>query len=199
MYIFVPIQFPLVIYYNHNMLLTLHSRFDEFAPPNTKMYEFFRTHGFKTPNSEVINPYCFAHRAGDKSIWEYIGQYPERLSALNFGMGAQSEAAAWTVGIYPFKAELGNLEVNDETVLLVDIGGGKGHVSKQIRALVDGIPGKIVLQERPEVLAEITDALVGVEKMEYDFFTPQPIKGMYPFIHLLSLHISILFLIQIRC
>lgn len=154
-------------------------RFDEFAPPNSKLYEFFREHGFQTPNSEVINPYCFAHRTGEQSIWEYIGQRPERLSALNFGMAAQTQAAAWTVGIFPFASELRKVETTDDTVLLVDIGGGKGHVTKQIRALTEGIQGKIILQERPEVLAEITDPLTGIEKMEYDFFTPQTVKGTF--------------------
>jgi hypothetical protein len=153
-------------------------RFDEFTPPFSKMYEFFRKHGFKTPNSELVNPYCFAHRTGDKSIWEFIGQYPERLAALNFGMGAQSQAAAWTVGIFPFESELKQSKTDDDTVLLVDIGGGKGHVTTQIKALVGDIKGKIILQERPEVIAEITDPLLGIEVMEYDFFTPQPIKGM---------------------
>ncbi|OBT66502.1 hypothetical protein VE03_03651 [Pseudogymnoascus sp. 23342-1-I1] len=151
--------------------------YDEFAPPNSKMYEFFREQGFRTPNSEVINPYCFAHKTGDQSIWEYLGQRPDRLGALNFGMAAQSEAAAWTVGIFPFASELRKAETTDETVLLIDIGGGKGHVTKQIKALTEGIRGKIILQERPEVLTEITDPLTGIEKMEYDFFTPQTVKG----------------------
>jgi len=147
------------------------------------MYEFFREHGFKTPNSELINPYCFAHQTGDKSIWEYIGQYPERLAALNFGMGAQSQAAAWTVGIFPFELELSQIKTDDDTVLLVDIGGGKGHVTKQIKALVGDVKGKIILQERPEVIAEISDPLNGIEVMEYDFFTPQPIKGVLLVMH----------------
>ncbi|KFY27653.1 hypothetical protein V491_00808 [Pseudogymnoascus sp. VKM F-3775] len=92
-------------------------------------------------------------------------------------MAAQSEAAAWTVGIFPFVSELRKVETSDETVLLIDIGGGKGHVTKQIKALTEGIQGKIILQERPEVLAEITDPLPGIEKMEYDFFKPQAVKG----------------------
>lgn len=143
------------------------------------MYEFFREQGFQTPNSEIINPYCFAHKTGDQSIWEYLGQRPDRLSALNFGMAAQSEAASWTVGIFPFASELRKVETTDETVLLIDIGGGKGHVTKQIRALTEGLKGKIILQERPEVLVEITDPLPGIEKMEYDFFKPQTVKGLF--------------------
>jgi len=150
---------------------------DEFTPPFSKMYEFFREHGFKTPNSELVNPFCFAHQTGDKTIWQYIGQYPERLAALNSGMGAQSQAAAWTVGIFPFASELAQSKTDDDTVLLVDIGGGKGHVTTQIKELVGEIKGKVILQERPEVISEIDESLPGVDIMEYDFFTPQPIQG----------------------
>jgi hypothetical protein len=153
---------------------------DEFAPPFVKMYEFFREHGFKTPNSELVNPFCFAHRTGDKTIWQYIGQYPDRLATLNYGMGAQGTAAAWTVGIYPFATELGQTTTDDDTVLVIDIGGGKGQATKQIKALVGDLKGKIILQERPEVIAEITDPLPGVDIMEYDFFTPQPVQGKLP-------------------
>jgi hypothetical protein len=35
-----------------------------------------------------------------------------------------------------------------------------------------------VLQDRPEVIGGITEELLGVEKMGYDFFTPQPIQGI---------------------
>jgi hypothetical protein len=95
-------------------------------------------------------------------------------------MAAQSEAAAWTAMIYPFKYELERVKTDDETILLIDIGGGKGHITKQIKEATSGVKGKIMLQERPEVIAEITDPLVGIEKMGYDFFTPQPVNGTFP-------------------
>lgn len=150
---------------------------DEFVPPFMKMYEFFREHGFKTPTSELINPYCFAHQTGDKNMWQYIGQFPERLATFNFGMGAQSEAAAWTAGIFPFESELSQIQTDDDTILLIDIGGGKGHTTKQIKELLGDIKGRVVLQERPEVISEIRDPVPGVGIMPYDFFTPQPVEG----------------------
>ena len=159
-------------------VLTSCYRFDEYAPVNAKLYEFFREHGFKNPNSQLINPYCFAHRTGNQDMWEYIDSFPDRLKNLNLGMMAQTGATAWTVGIFPFQDELSKLNTNEETVLVIDIGGGKGHVSKKIRDLTAGISGKIILQERPEALNDLVDSLPGITTMEYDFFTPQPIKGM---------------------
>lgn len=100
------------------------------------------------------------------------------MKNFNMGMVAQTEATGWTVGIFPFESELKTMKTDDKTVLLVDIGGGKGHVTKKIQILTAAIPGQIILQERPEVLCEIQDLLPGITTMEYDFFTPQPIKGM---------------------
>lgn len=141
------------------------------------MYAYFREHGFKNPETELVNPYCFAHQTGGKTMWEHIGADADRLRNLNLAMMAQSEAAKWTVGIFPFNAELSKVKTDEETVLVVDIGGGKGHVIKQIQDLAAGIPGKLILQERPEALAQLVDSLPGIVTVEYDFFTPQPVKG----------------------
>ena len=111
-------------------------------------------------------------------MWEYLGQYPERDSALGDAQKANGEANPWNVELFPFKSELEKSQTTDETVLLIDIGGGKGHVSKLIRDLTKEVKGKIVLQDRPEVIGDITEELLGVEKMGYDFFTPQPIQGI---------------------
>jgi hypothetical protein len=39
------------------------------------------------------------------------------------------------------------------------------------------IKGRVILQDLPKVIEDISEPLPGVEKMGYDFFTPQPIKG----------------------
>ncbi|KAF7870251.1 uncharacterized protein EAF02_009441 [Botrytis sinoallii] len=151
--------------------------FDEYNLANARMYEFFRENGFKSPEDHLLNPYCFAHQTGERNMWEHIGAFPERFQNLNLAMIAQTVATNWTVGIFPFKDELKEIESNDETVLVVDIGGGSGHVTKQIMKFVKGIPGKVVLQERDELIDAIGHTIPEVTTMKYDFFTPQPIKG----------------------
>jgi hypothetical protein len=141
------------------------------------MYEFFREHGFKTPQSELVNPYCYAHQTGNQTLWEYVGSFPERFRSLNLAMNAQTSATNWTVGLFPFKSVLSRYETNEKTVLAIDIGGGGGHITKQIRELTDGIPGRYILQERAELLKTADHSESGIEVMEYDFFTPQPIQG----------------------
>ncbi|KAE9370157.1 hypothetical protein N431DRAFT_343662 [Stipitochalara longipes BDJ] len=150
--------------------------FDEFAPVNAKMHDYFRATGFKSPTSQRDNPYTYAHQTGGKDIWENLAQFPGRNKAMNDANSDNSEHQSWTIRLFPFESELQKIETTEDTVLLVDIGGGTGAVSKRIRGLTAGIKGKIVLQDRPVVLKGIEE-IPGRELMEYDFFTPQPIQG----------------------
>lgn len=112
-------------------------------------------------------------------MWEYMAQFPDRCQAFNYAMQAQSSAASWAVGLYPFREVLSELATTDETPLVVDIGGGKGHTLSRIRELTGpDVKGRYVLQERRQVLDDISEELPGIEREEYDFFTPQPLKGM---------------------
>jgi ubiquinone/menaquinone biosynthesis C-methylase UbiE len=111
-------------------------------------------------------------------MWEYISNDPERLAAFNAGMQAQSAQTVQSYAMFPFQEEYQKVGTTDDTVLLVDIGGGQGQASKAIRKLVGDTKGRIILQDREEVMRENAEDIEGVEKMTYDFFTPQPVKGI---------------------
>jgi demethylsterigmatocystin 6-O-methyltransferase len=61
----------------------------------------------------------------------------------------------------------------------VDIGGGSGLQCMTLRQKSPDMHGRIVDQDRAEVVAEVASNLknAGVETMAHDFFTEQPIKG----------------------
>lgn len=144
-----------------------------------RLHEFLREDGFKNPTSLTNNPYTFAHDTKGKTMWEHIAKDPERARTFNYAMEAQTQASLPTVGIYPFESELGKLVESDDTVVLVDVGGGKGQASNMIRQGCPGLKGRFILQDRPEVIADITDELPGIEKMPHDFFKEQPVKGPF--------------------
>lgn len=68
-------------------------------------------------------------------------------------------------------------ERDNDAVLLVDIGGGIGHYTEQFRSAFSEAPGRLVLQDLSVVLEQAQGLHSRIEKMEYDFFTEQPIKG----------------------
>jgi hypothetical protein len=103
--------------------------FDEFALANAKMHEYFQKAGYKLPTSQRESPYTYA-QTGGKDIWERLTQFPARNKALNDTQNSNGERQAWTIGLFPFHSELQKFETTENTVLVVDIGGGTSSVSK---------------------------------------------------------------------
>lgn len=76
--------------------------------------------------------------------------------------------------IYPFERDLADA-APDET-LVVDAGGGYGHLLREMRKQWPQLKGKMVLEDLPEtVKGAVTE---NVEIQPYDFFKQeQPVKG----------------------
>lgn len=93
--------------------------------------------------------------------------------------GYRQGKPTWTdANFYPVSENLGRgLKENKDAVLLVDIGGGLGHDLEDFKGKYPQLPGRLILQERPEVIAQITETKQSIEPTVHDFFTPQPVKG----------------------
>ena len=86
--------------------------------------------------------------------------------------------------IYPVAKELelskSTLKTGKDDVLFVDVAGGRGHDVAKFRKTFPDLPGRCILQDLPETIAQVKKSPPeGVELMDYDFFTPQPIKGVH--------------------
>ena len=69
------------------------------------------------------------------------------------------------------------LREDEDAVLIVNVGGGLGHDLEEFRAKHASLAGRLVLQNRPEVIEQITSINPGLVPMAHDFFTPQPVMG----------------------
>ena len=56
-----------------------------------------------------------------------------------------------------------------------DVAGGKGHETLELRKKFSNLLGRLVVQDRPEVIREITD-VEGMEVQEHAFFKFQVVK-----------------------
>ncbi|KAK6603359.1 o-methyltransferase [Botrytis cinerea] len=151
--------------------------YDEYAPCSYALTPYFKENGFKVPDSINNNPYTFAHRTNGLSMWDFLSLHPERLRIFNLGMNRISSQMVPSYGIFPWLSEYRKMETSEDAVLLVDIGGGQGQAIAAIRDIIEGTKGRLILQDREEVMLENPDPIPGVEKMTYDFFTPQPVKN----------------------
>lgn len=83
---------------------------------------------------------------------------------------------------YPVREQLlAGARNGPEDVLLVDVGGNKGHDLEEFRTKVPEASGKLILQDLPGVISQIWQLDERIEPMAHDFWTEQPVKGISPF------------------
>ncbi|KAI4124989.1 MAG: hypothetical protein LQ347_005526 [Umbilicaria vellea] len=88
-------------------------------------------------------------------------------------------------GFYPVDERLGKgMREGKEEILLVDVGGGLGHDLLMLRQKHPRLEGRLVLQDKEEVVRQAGEEGKGKEDegkvfegMAYDFFTEQPVKA----------------------
>ncbi|KFZ24219.1 hypothetical protein V502_01286 [Pseudogymnoascus sp. VKM F-4520 (FW-2644)] len=70
-------------------------------------------------------------------------------------------------------------DITASDVLLVDVGGGRGHDVAAFSTQYESHLGKIILQDREPVIAGVVASCEErlFEAQVHDFFTPQPIKA----------------------
>lgn len=107
----------------------------------------------------------------------WLHTHPAHLEDFTRWMIAHHEGMPMWLTVFPFKEISSNFDYKKP--LFVDVGGGVGHqclaVQKAHPQLVG--PGRIFLQDFKETLQHALP-MEGVDNMVYDFFTPQPVKGM---------------------
>ncbi|KAJ8120845.1 hypothetical protein ONZ43_g2554 [Nemania bipapillata] len=138
--------------------------------------EYLKKTGYKLPTEATDGPFQAGHKT-DLSLYSWLDQTPPYLQAFNSYMSAyRAGKPSWLdPGFYPVTERLINgFDPDYSEVFLVDVGGGKGHDLRELMDKYPEIPGKLVLQDRPSVIATVTsDAF---EASPHDFFTAQPVK-----------------------
>lgn len=79
---------------------------------------------------------------------------------------------------YPVQDALKDVELHEQSPLLVDIGGGTGHDVTEFKNKHPALPGRLIVQDLPGTVQQVASTTQGIEFMSHDFFTPQPIKGI---------------------
>ncbi|KAK5173419.1 uncharacterized protein LTR77_002100 [Saxophila tyrrhenica] len=143
----------------------------EYTAAVSQMPEYFANNGYQSPPNVEYG--IFAHTYGT-SFFRYLSQRPVAAAAFNEFMAASKQGSRHWGDVYPVEW----LQVQDpEDVLLVDVGGGKGHELAEMvaRKEASGLRGKLVLQDLAKVLDEVPEQRRSMFDVEaHDFFTPQP-------------------------
>jgi hypothetical protein len=114
-------------------------------------------------------------------LFDYLQTQPKLFADFNLFMGAvaTSEKNKWDW--WDIQGRLiDGFDASKSDVLLVDVGGGKGHDVQDFKNKYGTkCEGKLVLQDLPKLIQGIKPGTLeeSIVQMGYDFFEEQPIKG----------------------
>ncbi|KAL4894331.1 S-adenosyl-L-methionine-dependent methyltransferase [Aspergillus ambiguus] len=140
-----------------------------------KLFDYLELNGYKNPEDAYDAPFQLAYNT-KSHYFEWLSHNPTKQEVFNSVMtqSQQYRGADW-FKIYPVQEKL---RVSPDRVLLVDIGGGVGHDITAFKKQFPDLPGKLVLQDLPQVINSIREPLSeGITAIGYNMFEPQPISG----------------------
>ena len=121
----------------------------------------------------------------DLDLFPWLMAHPKMMGNFNDLMAAQRLARVDWFDYCNVKYILLEGYKGSNTPLLVDIGGNRGYDLEGLKKKFPEVngPGKLIVQDLPPVIADITDLDEEIVRMEHDFFTPQPVKGTLSLYH----------------
>ena len=112
------------------------------------------------------------------TLWPWLCEHPDLLSHFAKFMGGQRMMRIdWFSFLPVHDMFLNNAKTDPEAVLMVDVGGGEGHDIQKFHQAFPHAPGRLVLEDLPDVIGMINDLDPAVQRMPHDFFTEQPVTG----------------------
>ena len=114
---------------------------------------------------------------GGESQFEWLARNKEQQTRFNSYMASRREGWPMWYDVYPVKRLLDHGVACDDSVFLVDIGGNQGHDLSRFRQQYHHLPGRVILQDLPDVVNGVSGRHDGIDVMGYDFLDPQPIEG----------------------
>lgn len=116
------------------------------------------------------------------NLFEFLASQPTLFADFNLFMSTVMGTQPMWLDWFDVQGRL-LAGAKDDGVLLVDVGGGRGHdVQLFHERFVNEAKGELVLQDLPGVIADIRDGALDrrIKRMGRDFFEPQPVKGKSP-------------------
>lgn len=151
--------------------------YDEAATSVIYMPSFLAKNKFINPQGPET---CFqSAMKTDLQLFPYLMANPDHMSNFNdLMMGQRMNRTEWFEFSDVNSVLFDGMDADEDATLLLDIGGGRGHDLEAFKKKFPDAKGRLVLQELPPVIDDITELDSSIVRMKHDFFTEQPIKGM---------------------
>ncbi|PLB37615.1 o-methyltransferase [Aspergillus candidus] len=110
-------------------------------------------------------------------FFDYLKAHSTTGKQFNRFMSVCRKGRASWMDFYPAERLFDGLDIHESRPLFVDIGGGLGHDIMEFHGRFPDVPGRLVLQDLPEVLEEAKKRVPSkIELVPHDMFKMQPIK-----------------------
>lgn len=110
-----------------------------------------------------------------EDFYTWMDTHPVQKHAFHNFMKEQFASLPTWLDVVSFGTEFAQ-DIRPDEVAFVDVGGGNGSQCAALKKALPDLKGRVVLQDQSYVL-ETALEVEGMEKMPYDFFTEQPVKG----------------------
>ena len=148
--------------------------YDATLPIFYKMPIYLAQNDYKNPVDATNGVFQYT-KAWKGDMFHYYQAHPVEGASFDHVMGGVMANQARWVDIFPSKTLL-DTDKGGDSPLVVDVGGNIGHDIEKFRKTHPETAARLYLEDLPQVVAR-SDCPDSVNKLGYDFFTPQPIKG----------------------
>ena len=144
-----------------------------------KLPEFLAKNKYQQPFNPMNCPFQMAFGTDLHLFpWFMAPEQAEKLDFFNTWMAGSREGRKDWFDFFPVDTQLfEGFSTEKDAVMFVDVAGGRGHEIKSFRKHFPNAPGRYILQDLPETVAQVDKAEADFEPTAYDFFTPQPVHG----------------------
>lgn len=141
---------------------------------------------YQNPTDPLNTGMQLAFNAPGKGPYEIFGSMPENAKAIGVLLSAMGIRKSQRIeAVYPILERLvAGFDRTLQDVLFIDVGAGNGHMAAGLRSAMPELPGRIIVQDLPGMIAGAPATPAGVEMQAYDFFTEQPVKSEFAASHL---------------
>ena len=154
-------------------VLTRVPRFHVVLPCLQALPKFLADSNYANLADDLHTPLQIAHKT-DKSGFAWTADQPEFMANFNLWMPELHDVKRTWLDKFDFASHVKGSTA--DTLVFVDVGGGIGHQCARLKSAHPEVPGRVVLQDQAHVVPHAMPA-EGVEKMAYDFWSEQPLKG----------------------
>ncbi|KAJ5987770.1 hypothetical protein N7481_002980 [Penicillium waksmanii] len=148
--------------------------YDLTVPTLSKLPEYLQTHQYANPQEYTLSPMKWVV---GQSQFEWLACHKDQQALFNSYMASRRQGRPMWFDTYPVGRLLGHGVPYKDSVFLVDVGGNQGHDLSQFRLKHPHLPGKLILQDLPDVVEGVSSRDSGIEVMGYSFLDPQPVQG----------------------